>query len=245
MKNYNTLNYTIVNIRVMTLVLITSVLSYSIGQMVSYREKTHLRTELNESYLLVEKMGNRLDENEKKINSLGLVLMDKDSIICKYQDTLSSPEWRKYLIYQESGIVIPKHVPDKHVKLMVEQADKYNIPKRILFRLIAKESKYGKQSENICTGAHGYMQVMPATLSFISHKLKLKGGNTPENNIKVGTYLLANMYSIVKHKVPTENMRWQLAVAGYNAGIKKVMDANYRMPHIKETRELVNFVVNG
>ena len=63
-----------------------------------------------------------------------------------------------------------------------------------------------------------------------------------KNNIMVSTELLYNL--TLKFKEYGERKKWELVLASYNAGIKRVIDAGNNVPNINETKKYVNNILN-
>ena len=148
----------------------------------------------------------------------------------------------KYKVYNEAKILIPEWFPTEHLQLMIEEADRYQVPYKIVFRVAWKENKF-KSKPISNAGAKGYMQIMPATFKIQSKKLGLRDGHTPENNIKVAIYMLHTLYEKWNKKY-SEDKAWDLALSEYNAGIVNVLEANENVPNIEETKNFVNFINN-
>ena len=146
----------------------------------------------------------------------------------------------KYQVYTSAKILIPEWFPTKYLQLMIEEADKYKVPYKIVFRVAWKENKF--KSKNISSaGATGYMQVMPETFNIQAKKLGLIGGNTAENNIKVAIYLLHTLFNKWGKKYDSDKA-WDLALSEYNSGILNVINANETVPNIEETKNFVKFI---
>jgi soluble lytic murein transglycosylase len=78
--------------------------------------------------------------------------------------------------------------------------------------IVRQESKFDPETKS-AVGAVGLMQVMPATAAFITPKMELSNYKLlfPPDNIKIGSWYLANMHDEVKNDS-------LLAIASYNAG---------------------------
>lgn len=143
-------------------------------------------------------------------------------------------------IFNETGLKIPKHVPKDHVRLIYSEAKKQQIPLKILVKVIRVESNFKADALNRNTGAKGYMQLMPSTYKLYRKKLKLD--ISPISNIKIGAFYLKEMYNIWDRVNYTEDKKWRLALASYNAGINNVIKIK-KVPNIKETIDFVNFII--
>ena len=93
-----------------------------------------------------------------------------------------------------------------------------DVEKELVYGVIKQESAFDPKAISR-VGARGMMQVMPATASKISKKIKLNYSkerltSDPEYNIKLGSYYL---YSLAE-----EYDSYILALVGYNAGPKRI-----------------------
>jgi hypothetical protein len=93
------------------------------------------------------------------------------------------------IISCEAKILIPNHVPTFHLEYMYMIGMQNNIPPKILFRLIYKESTFRINAKSK-RGAIGYMQIMPNTINHYSKKF-----NIPKYTWKSKYY---NWYFIIK-----------------------------------------------
>ena len=93
-----------------------------------------------------------------------------------------------------------------------------DVEKELVYGVIKQESAFDPKAISR-VGARGMMQVMPATASKISKKIKLNYSkerltSDPEYNIKLGSYYL---YSLAE-----EYDSYILALVGYNAGPRRI-----------------------
>jgi len=120
-----------------------------------------------------------------------------------------------------SGIKIPKTFPIDHLNVVLNECKEYDIPPRIAFRLIQKESNFRPNAKS-SAGANGYMQIMPVTYKGYSKKLGISD-SSPESNIKVGMFYLKTLYGYFDRR---ENLsseeKWRLTLFSYNFGISRV-----------------------
>ncbi len=192
------------------------------------------------SFSVIEYLSFRLRGSYDTINALNSDIYDKTNTIENLNAFFSTREYMKYKVYNEARILIPDWFPTEHLKLMLSECDKYDVPYKIVFRVAWKENKF-KSSPVSSAGAKGYMQVMPGTFKSQSKKLGLDGGHTSENNIKVAVYLLHTLYDKWNKKY-SEDKAWDLALSEYNAGIVNVLEANENVPNITETKNYVKFI---
>ena len=92
----------------------------------------------------------------------------------------------QYKIIRESKITYIenlKSIPDSILFLMASEADKYNIPYVIFFRIMEHESKFQFVKNTQGSSALGYMQIIKSTFNSYYDKLGLTGGHTKSNNI--------------------------------------------------------------
>ena len=162
----------------------------------------------------------------------------------KLATIISKRDYLRYKVFTEAGILIPDKVPTNHIQLMMEQAEKYNIPINILFRMIKQESQFDNSVVSY-KGAIGYMQIMPSTFTEYGNRINIKyrtrQDNTPENNIKVGSYILSELFAYWKQYHSTDKA-WELAIASYNAGLGCVQ--TYKaIPPYNETQKYVSFIL--
>ena len=53
-----------------------------------------------------------------------------------------SRDYKNYLIYKESNLSVPDKVSEDHMDIMIDKAEEFNIPYSIMFRVIARESRF-------------------------------------------------------------------------------------------------------
>ena len=103
---------------------------------------------------------------------------------------------------------------------IVANAKSYQIPKALIYAIIRQESAF---SDDVVSsaGAHGLMQLMPATAKSISKDKKIAYSNKKQlfstnKNITIGTAYLQQLHRRFKnHPI--------LVVAAYNAGPRQVV----------------------
>ena len=183
--------------------------------------------------------------NSRLLHSYNMTSIEKVKKV-KYKNMYSNiaddSTFIKYIVFRETGILIPNGFDLTHLRMMIREADNNEIPYNIMFRLVKKECQY------ICglvspKGARGYMQVMPETRKYYRKILKL--GNMPmvEENIVIGTRLLRDLYILYSKKHNPENA-WRLALAAYNSGIGNVEKYN-GIPPFNETKSYVAYILSA
>ena len=146
-------------------------------------------------------------------------------------------------IEAEAEVIIPDYVDIKYVEYMYDLSKKLELPTRMVFRLVYKESDF---IDTIVSrkGAYGFMQVMPSTDKLYNKALQLdtlKLDNN-EKNIYVGMHILKDMYDYWISKGKPDSYSWKLTLACYNAGIGTVL--YYKgIPPYRETISYIRFVL--
>jgi soluble lytic murein transglycosylase-like protein len=136
----------------------------------------------------------------------------------------------RYRIYTASHVLVPKHVPQRHIAYMLGAARRHGIPPRIMFRLIAAESEY-KQHARSHVGARGYMQLMPGTRRELRKTHRLREGLADYKvNIELGAAYLKELHQAAAHVTKSDRRAWRLALAYYNAGPDRVIQNGNRVP---------------
>jgi len=182
----------------------------------------------------------QIKELALKKQSLEKSIDELQSNLDEYNFMLEDGDYYRYLAYKHGDVLVPKKTNSKDLKLLTEQSIRYNIPFKYIYRLVWKESKYNPSAESHI-GAHGYMQVMPATFKSMKKMYEKETDdnidklNSRQQNIMVGTYTLNYLYKRYKD--------WKLTFAAYNAGTTAVDKAN-GIPNYPETQAYVKFITN-
>ena len=145
----------------------------------------------------------------------------------------------------EAEVKIPKYVEIEYIEYMYDLAKEYEIPTRLTFRLVFKESSFidtVKSSE----GAHGFMQLMPETQELYSKRLNIDTLNLDSNcqNIYIGMNLLKNLHDYWVKKGNSSEYSWMLTLACYNAGIVSVIKYE-GVPPYSETIKYIDFILRS
>lgn len=157
-----------------------------------------------------------------------------DSITELQYHILNDRVYYEYIIYKHSGVKIPETVPLSDLKLLDSLQRYYKIPKRYLYRLINKESRY-KPDAKSHKGAFGYMQIMPDTYNYLLNKYTndLSNLNNRHKNLVLGCFYLHNLYN--------QYNDWKLTFMAYNAGPGNVAKYEGDVPFL-ETINYINYI---
>lgn len=156
-------------------------------------------------------------------------------------DLIKTKDYLRYKVFESSNVLIPKHVPTEHIMTMLEQSDRYHIPKDIYFKLIERESRFNPNAKSH-KSAKGYMQIMPATYNQYAMQLNIKG-QSPVDNIKVGSFMLADLFQFWSRTKSSDTEVWKLTLASYNAGLGAVQRAG-GVPNYEETQRYVKYIMS-
>jgi hypothetical protein len=97
----------------------------------------------------------------------------------------------------------------------------YKIDWRLILAIIEQESAFNPNAVSRA-GAFGLMQIMPKTGSSLQSQLNLEDYKTPQNNLIAGIYYFATLVSAFEF---TKEEKYKFALASYNAGLGRVIDA--------------------
>jgi soluble lytic murein transglycosylase-like protein len=145
----------------------------------------------------------------------------------------------------ESEVIIPDYLDIKYVEYIYNIADTLDIPARIAFRLVYKESRFNDTITSR-VGAYGLMQLMPGTKSMYQNLLRTDTLNLDKNqeDIYIGLNYLKDFYVFWRENGNSEIISWKLSLASYNAGKGNVL--KYKgIPPYKETQDFVAFIIRS
>ncbi len=97
----------------------------------------------------------------------------------------------------------------------------YKLDWRIVLAIIRQESYFNANARSHA-GAFGLMQIMPGTGADLQSTLDLEETQTPKNNLIAGIYYYATLVSQFRE---FGKDKYKFALAAYNAGIGRVIDA--------------------
>lgn len=174
----------------------------------------------------------QLVDRNKELNAadyrIHMLLADaKNCVYREMMDSLKmSKEYLRYKMYEETGIMVPDKVPEKHLQTIFKNAADKKVPMKIYLRVIFFESSFDSTAVNTKTGAFNYMQMMPGTFDYLYKELKLHGGRTTVNNLIVGAELLRREHKYWSKRRADDNLAWEMALACYLMGdsLPKAMD---------------------
>lgn len=115
--------------------------------------------------------------------------------------------------------------------VMVEAALIYGLPVALIEAVIKIESNFQPRAVSP-KGAMGLMQLMPGTANFLG----VEDAFCPRENVLGGCRYLRLLLDFFGQSLP-------LALAAYNAGFQRVIDAGCQVPDIKETQDFVTKVM--
>ncbi len=110
---------------------------------------------------------------------------------------------------------------DEYGDMIKSQCTHYNIDWRLILALIHQESLFNSNAVSRA-GAFGLMQIMPRTGLGLQSELNLEDTKTPQNNLTAGIYYYATLVANFEF---TGEEKYKFALAAYNAGFGRVVDA--------------------
>lgn len=102
-----------------------------------------------------------------------------------------------------------------------QECNYYKLDWRIVLAIIRQESYFNANARSHA-GAFGLMQIMPRTGEGLENQLKLEEHQTPKNNLIAGIYYYAALVSQFRE---FGDDKYKFALAAYNAGLGRVVDA--------------------
>ncbi len=101
------------------------------------------------------------------------------------------------------------------------ECNNYKLDWRIVLAIIRQESYFNAYARSHA-GAFGLMQLMPRTGAGLQSTLELEETQTPKNNLIAGIYYYATLVSQFRD---LGEDKYKFALAAYNAGLGRVIDA--------------------
>ncbi|MBI4428464.1 MAG: transglycosylase SLT domain-containing protein [Ignavibacteriales bacterium] len=109
-----------------------------------------------------------------------------------------------------------------YVPLIQKYSEQYQFDWVLIMSMIRQESAFRPNAVSN-KGAYGLMQIMPSTQSMLRYQLGMNETKSPDNNIRAGIFHLRSLYHVFRDSERDDRIR--LALAAYNAGIARVLDA--------------------
>ena len=105
--------------------------------------------------------------------------------------------------------------------VIVQECNLYKIDWRLILAIIRQESYFNANARSHA-GAFGLMQLMPRTGESLQNTLNLDDTRNPKNNLIAGIYYYAALVSQFRE---FGDEKYKFALAAYNAGLGRVIDA--------------------
>ncbi len=105
--------------------------------------------------------------------------------------------------------------------IITRECHYYKLDWRIILAIVRQESYFNAYARSHA-GAFGLMQIMPKTGEGLENTLQLEEHETPKNNLIAGIYYYAALVSQFRE---FGDEKYKFALAAYNAGIGRVIDA--------------------
>ncbi|MBP9096283.1 MAG: transglycosylase SLT domain-containing protein [Ignavibacteria bacterium] len=110
---------------------------------------------------------------------------------------------------------------DEYGEMIKRECNFYKLDWRLVLAIIRQESYFNPDAVSHA-GALGFMQIMPRTGQGLQNQLSLEDTRTPQNNLIAGIYYYASLASQFSE---FGDERYKFALAAYNAGLGRVIDA--------------------
>jgi membrane-bound lytic murein transglycosylase MltF len=110
---------------------------------------------------------------------------------------------------------------DEYGEMIKRECNFYKLDWRLVIAIIRQESYFNPDAVSHA-GALGFMQIMPRTGAGLQNELALQDTRTPQNNLIAGIYYFASLASQFSE---FGDERYKFALAAYNAGLGRVIDA--------------------
>ena len=188
---------------------------------------------------------NNVENNEANINN---ILINNNELLERRIIEIEREMYLKILIQYvefDAEIIIPECFDVKYVEYTYTVANDLEIPSRIAFRLIFKESTFNDAVVSP-KGAKGLMQLMPETRKKYYNELRVDTMKLDKNqeDIYIGLYYVKDLQKYWRERGNTEKNLMKLSLAAYNAGIGNVI--KYKgVPPFKETTDFITFILKS
>ncbi len=111
---------------------------------------------------------------------------------------------------------------ERYGPIIQQYAYEYELDWRLILAVMRQESSF-RPSVTSHKGAFGLMQLMPTTQGDLIEKLGVPEAESPKYNIQAGMYHLRSLHRFFRDAKGEE--RTKLALASYNAGLGRILDA--------------------
>ena len=185
-----------------------------------------------------------VDTSRNQFNSLTskYILYKLEKYMVNWRDILDIVSFNKSFVMNDSARSIEKfemiiktidrktmyftpgnvaELVDKYGDMIKEQCTHYKLDWRIILAMIRQESYFNPNAVSRA-GAYGFMQIMPRTGQGLQNELNLEDTKTPANNLTAGMYYYATLVGSFEF---TGEEKYKFALAAYNAGLQRVVDA--------------------
>jgi hypothetical protein len=108
-------------------------------------------------------------------------------------------------------------LPNEVLHLMIKEVNEKNIPHIVFFKMVDHESGFRFIRNSEGSGAMGYCQIMPATFNQFKNRIGVKK-HTPQNNIRMGAFLLSDRYDYYLKQGNNHRKSWFLSLKDYAGG---------------------------
>ncbi|MCX8022846.1 MAG: lytic transglycosylase domain-containing protein [Syntrophorhabdaceae bacterium] len=139
---------------------------------------------------------------------------------------------RYHVVIPDKDVQVVPYEPNqnRYDSIIHQYSSVYGIDPHLVKAVMKAESNFNPYARSK-KGAQGLMQIMPETANF----LKIRDPYSPDDNIEGGIKYLKFLDEVFQGNL-------DLVLAAYNAGPKRVMEHNMRVPPIEETRTFIKRV---
>lgn len=117
---------------------------------------------------------------------------------------------------------------DIYGDVIIRECNYYKLDWRLVLAIIRQESYFNENALSHA-GAYGFMQLMPRTGAGLQNQLEIQDTKMPQNNLIAGIYYYA---SLVSQFTDMGADKYKFALASYNAGLGRVVDAMTITAHL-------------
>ena len=127
----------------------------------------------------------------------------------------------------------------EYTGIVRKYSDRYHMDWPLVLAVMKQESQFDEDAVSR-KGAYGLMQIMPMTQSELVGKLGVTDAEAPRNNIRAGIYHLRTLFRAFAKAGKEDRMK--LALAAYNAGLKRIQAAREIASYLGEDPNTWNAV---